>query len=65
MTIWRKSSYSGESGGGGACVELANLGTSVGVRDSKNPRAGHLTLTRTNLHQLTKAIRDSGESEIS
>lgn len=32
---WRKSSYSG--GNGGECVELANVGHSTGVRDSKNP----------------------------
>ncbi|WP_084337161.1 DUF397 domain-containing protein [Actinomadura oligospora] len=58
MTLWRKSSHS-ESGAGGTCVELANLGTSVGVRDSKAPRAGHLTLTRTDLHQLTQTVRGS------
>ncbi|MGW4639920.1 DUF397 domain-containing protein [Sphaerisporangium sp. NPDC004334] len=32
--MWRKSTYSGSSGGG--CVEVAsNLGRVVGVRDSK------------------------------
>lgn len=40
---WRKSSHSG--GTGGECVELAALPGSVGVRDSKNPHAGHLTLS--------------------
>lgn len=40
--VWRKSSRSNSQGG--ACVELAALGTEVGVRDSKNPGAGHLTL---------------------
>ncbi|MET9759306.1 DUF397 domain-containing protein [Streptomyces sp. NPDC006372] len=41
---WRKSSYSGSSGG--ECVEVAHLGTpGVGVRDSKNPEAGILTLS--------------------
>ncbi|MFC4909034.1 DUF397 domain-containing protein [Actinomadura gamaensis] len=59
MINWRKSSYSSESGGGGTCVELADLGTTVGVRDSKNPRAGHLALTRTNLRQLAEVIRYS------
>ncbi|WP_339154470.1 DUF397 domain-containing protein [Actinomadura luteofluorescens] len=41
---WRKSSYSG--GNEGNCVEVAELNGRIGVRDSKNPAAGHLTLTR-------------------
>jgi Domain of unknown function (DUF397) len=41
--MWRKSSRSNSQGG--ACVELADLGAKVGVRDSKTPAAGHLTLT--------------------
>ncbi|MGP3637394.1 DUF397 domain-containing protein [Streptomyces sp. 24-1644] len=32
---WFKSSYSG--GSGTECVEVANLHTTVGVRDSKRP----------------------------
>lgn len=32
---WRKSSYS--NGAGGECVEVAELGSTVGVRDSKQP----------------------------
>jgi hypothetical protein len=32
--LWRKSTY---SGGNGSCVEVADLGTVAGVRDSKNP----------------------------
>lgn len=43
MTTWRKSSHSDETGG--ACVELAQLGGVVGLRDSKAPNNGHLTLT--------------------
>ena len=31
---WRKSSYSGNTGN---CVEVADLGTAVAVRDSKDP----------------------------
>jgi hypothetical protein len=36
---WRKSSRSGGSNGGGGsnCVEVAFVGRSVGVRDSKRP----------------------------
>jgi len=40
--VWRKSSRSG-SGTNGACVEVAYVSAAVGVRDSKNPAAGHLT----------------------
>lgn len=38
---WRKSMHS--NGAGGACVEVAELRTNIGVRDSKAPDAGHLT----------------------
>jgi hypothetical protein len=37
---WRKSTRS--NGAGGNCVEVADLATSIGVRDSKAPDAGHL-----------------------
>ncbi|WP_328360713.1 DUF397 domain-containing protein [Streptomyces sp. NBC_00457] len=40
---WRKSSYSGSSGGD--CVEVADLTPRIAVRDSKNPEAGTLTLS--------------------
>ncbi|KMS68927.1 hypothetical protein ACM01_37260 [Streptomyces viridochromogenes] len=41
--LWRKSSYSGSTGG--ECVEVADLPTLVAVRDSKNPDHGTLTLS--------------------
>lgn len=41
---WRKSSYSGSSGG--ECVEVALLNDVKAVRDSKNPEGGVLTLDR-------------------
>jgi hypothetical protein len=39
---WRTSSYSVN---GSDCVELATSASSVLVRDSKHPDAGHLTFT--------------------
>ncbi|MFD0692036.1 DUF397 domain-containing protein [Actinomadura fibrosa] len=41
---WRKSQRSGSQGD--ACVEVAALGDGIGVRDSKDPEGGHLTLDR-------------------
>lgn len=52
---WRKSSHSG--GEGGQCVELADLGAAIGLRDSKNPAAGHLSLAPANLASLLTWIK--------
>ncbi|MBC6459721.1 DUF397 domain-containing protein [Actinomadura sp. HBU206391] len=41
--IWRKSSRSDTQGN--ACVEVASLPGAVGIRDSKNPGIGHLSLS--------------------
>lgn len=41
--IWRKSSYSGDTGG--ECVEVAHLTPHIAVRDSKNPGAGAFSVT--------------------
>jgi hypothetical protein len=38
---WRKSTY---SGGNGDCVEVAGLGTTVAVRDSKDPQGPRLVV---------------------
>ncbi|HEX6520041.1 MAG TPA: DUF397 domain-containing protein [Streptosporangiaceae bacterium] len=44
QAIWRRSSYSGQSGN---CVEVVgDEPGAVGVRDSKNPGEPALTLTR-------------------
>ncbi|MFB8245232.1 DUF397 domain-containing protein [Streptomyces sp. NPDC055952] len=40
---WRKSSYSGNTGG--ECVEVAELRSAIAVRDSKNPGGGVLGLS--------------------
>lgn len=39
---WFKSSYS--SGSGGDCVEIADAGTTVMIRDSKRPHTGSLSV---------------------
>ncbi|MFF0968598.1 DUF397 domain-containing protein [Streptomyces sp. NPDC003703] len=39
---WRKSSYSGNTGG--ECVEYAHLTAHIALRDSKNPAGGHLAV---------------------
>ncbi|MER5264641.1 DUF397 domain-containing protein [Actinosynnema sp. NPDC002837] len=40
---WRKASY---SGGNSNCVEVAHSPTVVGIRDSKSPGTGTLTVSR-------------------
>ncbi|GAA4317072.1 DUF397 domain-containing protein [Actinomadura luteofluorescens] len=49
-TRWRKSTHSG--GVENNCVEVADLIGLIGIRDSKNPTAGHLTLTRQHFTSL-------------
>lgn len=46
IVYWRKSSYSGGISDQ-QCVELGRLapGDGIGVRDSKDPDGGHLTLS--------------------
>ena len=51
---WRKSSYSSHNG---SCVEVAIATPSVGVRDSKNIEAGHLTLTTVAWSGFINAVR--------
>ncbi|MEU8799334.1 DUF397 domain-containing protein [Spirillospora sp. NPDC048819] len=40
--VWRTSSRSNTQGN--ECVEVADLGGRIGLRDSKAPEAGHLAL---------------------
>ncbi|KAB2341324.1 DUF397 domain-containing protein [Actinomadura rudentiformis] len=56
--VWRKSSYSG--GSGGACVEVAALGISgIAVRDSKNPGGPSLTFDAAGWRAFTRRIKAS------
>jgi hypothetical protein len=53
---WRRSSYSG--GSGGNCVEVAtNLPGPVAVRDSKHPNSPPLLLTPAEWRALTATLR--------
>ncbi len=53
--MWRKSSHSGNDGS--HCVELADVGGGVGVRDSKAPYAGYLRVNRASLRVLVAALK--------
>ncbi|TDE18941.1 DUF397 domain-containing protein [Actinomadura sp. 6K520] len=53
--LWRKSTYSG--GNEGECVEIGDLNDDIGIRDSKNPANGHLTLTRQSFAALLTQLR--------
>jgi Domain of unknown function (DUF397) len=57
MIAWRKSSFS-EGGGATDCVELADLDQLVGIRDSKSPERGHLSVSRTALSGLLHRIKN-------
>lgn len=50
MIEWRKASRSNTSGN--ECVEVAALVEGRGIRDSKAPDTGHLTLSPTTFAQL-------------
>lgn len=51
---WRKSSHSG--GQGGNCVEVAPAGRIVGIRDSKRPGAGTVTIRPATWRTFVTAI---------
>jgi hypothetical protein len=52
---WRRSSCSGEAGDN--CVELADLGEAVGIRDSKDPAGAKLTLRRDEFASLLATLK--------
>jgi len=51
---WKKSSYSGNTGN---CVEVADLGTAVAVRDSKNPDGPILLVPRDEWKALVRRVK--------
>ncbi len=53
--LWRKSSYSSQEGG--TCIELANLTTTVGVRDSTDPNGPVLHFGRGAVATLLRRIK--------
>lgn len=53
--VWRKSK---RSNNGGNCVEVADLQSGIGVRDSKAPDAGRLTLSRDGWAALTARAKN-------
>jgi hypothetical protein len=53
--VWRKSSRS--SGGGSNCVEVAQLSSSIAIRDSKNPGGAALLVTSAAFRELADDIR--------
>jgi Domain of unknown function (DUF397) len=53
---WLKSRRS--SAQGNNCVEIAGLGPTIAIRDSKNPDGPKLTLPRTQWAALVHAIKD-------
>jgi hypothetical protein len=59
-TEWRKSSRSHDDG---ACVEIAALGHSIAVRDSKNPDGPRLALDHAQWRYLTARVA-SGELDL-
>ena len=64
MINWRKSSHSGGGGAGGQdCVEVADLASTVAVRDSKDPDGPKLTFDATTWRTLTRRIKN-GEHDL-
>lgn len=55
---WRKSSRSG--GNNGQCVELADLGDGLAVRDSKSPETGALVLDGRARAAFLRAVKAGG-----
>lgn len=54
QAVWKKSSY---SGGNGSCVEVADLGEHVAVRDSKDKAGPKLVFDREAWRGFVKQIK--------
>lgn len=52
---WRKSSYS--NGTGGECVEVADLESAVGVRDSTRLGGPHIAVRRSTWSDFLSSLR--------
>ena len=53
-TVWRKSTFSAENG----CVEVAELGNKVGIRDSKDREGPRLIFTEDEWGAFLAGIRN-------
>jgi Domain of unknown function (DUF397) len=51
---WHKSSY---SGGNGSCIEVADLVSTVAIRDSKNPDGPKLLIAPSDWQSFVRTIR--------
>ena len=52
--VWHKSSFSDHNG---SCVEVALMGTAVGIRDSKASGSTHLTVDSAGWASLLASVR--------
>ncbi|MEU8506056.1 DUF397 domain-containing protein [Streptomyces brevispora] len=55
ITQWRKSSYS--NGTGGECVEVADLESVIGVRDSTRLGGPHIAVRRGTWSDFVSSLR--------
>lgn len=55
ITAWRKSSYSGQAQTS-ECVEIGVGPGLVGVRDTKNRKGGHLTVSRASWRRFVASV---------
>jgi hypothetical protein len=55
--IWRKSSRSGPDGD--QCVEVAESGPEIGIRDSKNPDGPALSVSRSTFRGFIRRIKSN------
>ncbi|MBP2334569.1 hypothetical protein JOF41_000747 [Saccharothrix coeruleofusca] len=53
-STWRKSTYSGNDSN---CVEVALGSDTAGVRDSKRPAAGHLSISTSAFQAFVRSLK--------